>query len=276
METENISTNIYLSKSASLRGNEADAAIHAPVIVSVASVSETAQSTRPSLRGGEADEAIQNRSISQENAVTGLPRACGARNDGVSYRKPNRRVATIIGNILFYLTLVAILIAGLAYGSQNGRSIFGYSMFTVLSGSMEREIPEGSLIIVKRVEPESIKIGDDITYIREDNSTVTHRVMTIYENYENSGVRGFVTKGIDNPEDDPSVIHPDNVIGVVQFHVSNIGAILSYISANVWIIAGGFVLLLLLSITLRMFFNEVKRDKARNGKKSKHRMATPP
>jgi signal peptidase len=244
METENISNNIFLSKSASLREDE-DPSLRGGEDLS--------------LRGGEADAAIQNRPISQENAVTGLLRHSVPRNDSVSYRKPRRRVAATIGNILFYLTLVAILIAGLAYGSQNVRSIFGYSMFTALSGSMEREIPEGSLIIVKRVEPESIQIGDDITFFKDANTTVTHRVMNIYEDYEGSGVRGFETKGIENPMADPDIVYADNVIGRVVYHTGNIGVAVTYVKEHIVIVSLLLIGILVLCISLKIVFSGGKK-----------------
>ena len=129
--------------------------------------------------------------------------------------------------------------------------MFGYSVFTVLTGSMRSEIPEGSLIITKYTDPNQIQVGDDITYLREDLSTVTHRVVEIYENYNNSGVRGFRTKGIDNPMVDTFIIHPNNILGVVVFHVAGVGSFLVYVQQNPLLIVLIGIILIALVYTIR-------------------------
>jgi len=182
-----------------------------------------------------------------------------------------RRAGKILFSILFYIILAAAIAAAFLYGAKPGaRNFLGFSYANVLTRSMQSEIPQGSLVLVKHVDPATIKVGDVVTYIRPDNITVTHKVMTIYEDYYQSGVRGFVTKGVDNPDSDPDVVYADNVIGVVQFHIANAGAILSDISNHIWVIAGIFIVLLMLSVTLKMFFSESKREKARKEHPPKH------
>ena len=51
----------------------------------------------------------------------------------------------------------------------------GYEIYNVVSGSMEPEIPVGSILYVKRAEPEEIIPGDVIAF-RRDGSVITHRV----------------------------------------------------------------------------------------------------
>jgi len=149
-------------------------------------------------------------------------------------------------DILFYVIIAFILIVTLVFGGKthDGFHLFGYSGFTVLSGSMQREIPEGSLVITKAVEPETIEIGDDITFVRDDNATVTHRVVDIIEDYAGNGSRGFQTQGLENPEPDRDIVYADNIIGMVKYSVPELGFALSYASDNlgiVFIIFGGIL-----------------------------------
>ena len=158
-----------------------------------------------------------------------------------------------IKNFLYYGLLIAIVVTAYFVGNTTNqpRTVFGYSVFTVLTGSMRSEIPEGSLIITKYTDPNQIEIGDDITYLREDLSTVTHRVVEIYENYNNSGVRGFRTKGIDNPMADTNIIHPNNILGVVVFHVAGVGSFFVYVQQNPLLIVLIGVILIALVYTIR-------------------------
>ena len=50
----------------------------------------------------------------------------------------------------------------------------GYEVYNVVSGSMEPEIPVGSVVYVKGVEPETVE-EDDIIAFQSEDSIITHR-----------------------------------------------------------------------------------------------------
>ena len=159
-------------------------------------------------------------------------------------KKAKKNAAKRVSDAVFYIIIALILITTLVYSSKTGSGVhlFGYSGFTVLTPSMQREIPQGSLIITKEIDPEEIKIGDDITFIRSDNITVTHRVVDVIENYQGSEQTVFQTKGLENPEPDMEYVFPANVIGVVKFKIPELGNILKYVSENiglVFLVLGG-------------------------------------
>ena len=86
------------------------------------------------------------------------------------------------GNLLFFMILLFILVIA-ATSKMNGNSsknIGGYSVLNVLSTSMQSEIPKGSLIITSSVDPSTIRLGDDITFLVSNTASVTHRVTVIY------------------------------------------------------------------------------------------------
>ena len=139
-----------------------------------------------------------------------------------------------LSNALFYLAIVLVVIAAFVFkgNSKDSFQFLGYSGFTVLTGSMQREIPQGSLVLTKEIDPSDIYVGDDLTYIRSDNAMVTHRVIGIIDNHEGTGKRGFQTQGLENLEPDPDIVIADNVIGKVRRVIPNAGFILRYITHN--------------------------------------------
>jgi signal peptidase len=135
---------------------------------------------------------------------------------------------------LFYLVLIVsvalIFVSGAA--TSTPRALFGYTPLTVVTGSMQSEIAQGSLIIAKQVDTQTLRIGDNITYLVEGGSTITHQIVGIYENYEGGVQRAFVTQGIENGLPDDEVVYADNVIGKVVYHSFALGATITYIKDN--------------------------------------------
>lgn len=106
-----------------------------------------------------------------------------------------------------------------------GSRILGYRVFTVISGSMEPAYSVGDLLYVKTVDVNTIKIGDPITFIlNEDLVVATHRVVRI--DTEN---QRFYTKGDANEIEDNDPVHFKNVIGVPQFSIPKLGYVSNFI-----------------------------------------------
>ena len=159
-------------------------------------------------------------------------------------KKEEKSLKSLVGDVVFYCALIVVVAVVLMIrGKGEGPTTFaGYSAFTVLSSSMQDEIPKGSLIITKHVDPNTLEIGDDITYMRDASSTVTHRIVGIMENYNETGQRAFRTQGIMNAEPDSTPVVAVNVVGRVVFHSLILGQIVELISAY-WYLAVLFVLL---------------------------------
>lgn len=125
-----------------------------------------------------------------------------------------------------------------------GSRLLGYRVFTVISGSMEPEYNVGDLIYVKKVDANTIKVGDDITFIlNEDLVVATHRVVRI-----DGEKQHFYTKGLANEIEDNDPVHFNNVIGVPQFKIPKLGYVSDYIQnpPGMYItVAAGAILILL-------------------------------
>ncbi|MCL2654876.1 MAG: signal peptidase I [Coriobacteriia bacterium] len=165
-----------------------------------------------------------------------------------------------ITGVLFYLALVAVVVMTMSFIGRNNtpHDFLGYSSVSILTDSMQSKIPQGSLVLTKRVAPGSLQVGNDITFMYSATTSVTHEIVTIYENYNNTGQRGFQTKGVENPEPDKAIVPAGNVVGKVVWHVPAVGAVLQFVAKNVLLVmgclAGIGVLLYLLYINLRWMF----------------------
>jgi len=137
------------------------------------------------------------------------------------------------------LVVLMVLCAVFLMGSR----LMGYQVFNVISGSMAPKYNVGDLIYVKKVDVNTIKVGDPITFVlNEDLVVATHTVVRI--DAEN---KHFYTKGDANETEDASPVHFNNVIGVPQFKVPKLGYVSDYIQhppGMYIVIAAGVVLIL--------------------------------
>lgn len=106
-----------------------------------------------------------------------------------------------------------------------GFRLLGYQVYNVISGSMEPTYSVGDLLYVKAVDPDSVKVGDPITFVLNENLVVaTHRVVGI-----DSENRLFTTKGDANESADAAPVHFNNLIGVPKFHIPLLGYVSDYV-----------------------------------------------
>ena len=133
-----------------------------------------------------------------------------------------KKAIRIISNILFVVLAVSLIL---------GILIFLIPRFTpvqyraVRTGSMEPDIPVGSMVVVVPTPADEIQVGDDVTYITQSNQAVTHRVLEI-----DSENNVFTTYGIANGANntDPPLAY-ENIIGVAKFHIPWIGSAITYL-----------------------------------------------
>lgn len=156
-----------------------------------------------------------------------------------------KQVKERIKDILFYIVLISILILMFSLKSiRSGApvSVFGVSLHTVLTSSMEDEIPKGSFVVTYHVDPGTLNIGDDITFMRDEDTSVTHRIIGITENYANTGQRGFETQGVNNSQPDKDIVAAVNVVGKVVYHNYIIGIVIQFINQYWYFVIPLFVL----------------------------------
>src|SRR5690554_2295825 len=99
----------------------------------------------------------------------------------------------------------------------------GSTPMTVLTSSMEPTYPPGTLIIVKPIETQDIRIGDPITYQIESgkDAVVTHRVTAVTN--ETGDTRTFASRYDNNDAADAVPVQPVQIRGKVWYSVPWIG-----------------------------------------------------
>lgn len=143
-----------------------------------------------------------------------------------------------------FIVIAAVIFAVLLAGVR----LVGLQVFTVLSGSMEPVYHVGSLIYVKAVDPAELAEGDDITFMLDEDTVATHRIVGIVPDENDPSVLRFRTKGVANENEDGSPVHYKNVIGKPIFTIPYLGYAASYIQnppGTYVAMACGAVLLLL-------------------------------
>ena len=125
-------------------------------------------------------------------------------------------IKTIVDIILVVFVLAFVLVVCLQRFSNNELSVFGYRMFTVVSGSMLPEYEIGDVVISKNISTKDIKVGDDVSYLGASGTfkgkVVTHRVVKIDKDVDGKLV--FHTKGTANLVEDP-LVYENQIYGVV-------------------------------------------------------------
>jgi signal peptidase I len=125
-------------------------------------------------------------------------------------KKVLKITSSLITTILFLVLLFMIFVVISSKASGGEPQFLDYQLKTVLSGSMEPTFKTGSIIAVKPVEePASLKKGDVVTYLQQDNTIVTHRIVEVIKNGENTM---FQTKGDNNKDMDTQPILAQNIV----------------------------------------------------------------
>jgi signal peptidase len=157
-------------------------------------------------------------------AVTaaGTPVRARSRNEGASlwqYLKVALSVALFI--LMLGLAALAIVVP----------AVTGSTPRTVLTSSMEPTYPPGTLVIVRPISPDDVRIGDPITYQLESGKAdvVTHRVIGIMTNTE--GERRFTLQGDNNSvPDDP--VRDEQIQGKVWYALPLLGWVNTWINGD--------------------------------------------
>ena len=168
----------------------------------------------------------------------------------------------ILGRIIYILIVLSIIIllvfAIIQKTTDNKGSIAGIKIFTVITGSMIPVYNIGDVLIVKNIEPEEIKVNDDIVYKGEKgsyrNKTITHRVLFI--NQKEDGNYKITTKGVANRAQDPE-INQNQVLGKVIGKISIVSFILKIIT-NIYV-------LILIPVVILVYKNIKKIKNYENG-----------
>ena len=129
-------------------------------------------------------------------------------------------VGKVIKQVVSVIIVLALIVPALIYIAPF--LVGGSFSSVVLGGSMEPTIPVGSIVIIRNVNPEDVKVGDIIAFRTGDSRTI-HRVI---EKVVANGSFYFRTKGDANEDPDPWIVKPENVYGKLLLVIPYYGYII--------------------------------------------------
>lgn len=163
---------------------------------------------------------------------------------------------SVAEKIIMVILIIISLIIATQKLSDNEKTFFGYRIFRVQTGSMIPVYEIGDVILVKDVDINKIKIGDDITYWgttgQMKGKLVTHRVIDIEEQ---EGQKVFHAKGVANTSEDP-LISAEQINGIVQGKLY-VTTLMCRLLNNKYI----FYFFCIMPLTICIFFAFVKNNK---------------
>ena len=169
------------------------------------------------------------------------------------------------------LVVIVVLLAVLLIGVR----LIGLTPYNVLSGSMEPVYHVGSLIYVKDVDPYKLQSGDIITFMLDEETLATHRIVDVIPDEEDPSTIRFQTKGDANDAIDGSLVHYKNVVGTPVFTIPFLGYLTDFIQNPPGkYIAIVFVVLLVMLMFLPDMLDEDKPPKASAPQKASSLMKT--
>lgn len=169
--------------------------------------------------------------------------------------KAIKRIGGILLDILIALVIILGIITTIISLTSNEDgipSVFGYSPFSIQTNSMLPTLKAGDLIVVKAVDPDTLVVGDIISYydtIDGENVIKTHRVVSIID----EGVRLYTTRGDNNDVEDNYVLTEVDIIGKYQnIRIPLLGYIIDFFKSK-W----GFLLFIIIPLAIIFIFQLV-------------------
>lgn len=156
--------------------------------------------------------------------------------DAPAAEKKNRR-KEIIGWVALVAALILCVFVITQVLSQGYISVGGYSLFRVATGSMEPELPIGSLLISQKTDINKIQTGDIVNFRAKETGMfgviITHRVINVHVDVY--GTHYLETKGDANQYADAAYVEQSNLIGKVVYFTGEgnvLAAIVQFLTSN--------------------------------------------
>ncbi len=158
----------------------------------------------------------------------------------------------IIKKIVHILSII-IYIVVILFALIELPIIFGYKPLIVLSGSMEPTYKVGSIVYYHKVSMSELKVGDPITYVLEDGTYITHRIVNIEED-------SIETRGDANNTSDPLVSYEQVMGKVAKVNIPVVGYCYEYFLKYHTIIIGILIIILISEFLLTNIKSNNKDD----------------
>ena len=137
--------------------------------------------------------------------------------------------------VLLAVFMMIFTVISVTTFNRNDRDLFGYKMYIVNSDSMAAtDFKAGALILVKEIDPSTLKEGDIITFMSQDpdsfGETVTHKIRRLTTDAE--GNPAFVTYGTTTGVDDETVVTYPYILGQYQKQIPGLGIFFNFLKTT--------------------------------------------
>jgi len=169
--------------------------------------------------------------------------------------------------VAFAICMTVFTLVSVNTFNRTDRKFFGYRAFVVLSDSMSAtDFRAGDLVLAKVVDPTTLKEGDIISFISQNDAnfgqTVTHKIRRratdVYGN------PGFITYGTTTGVDDEEIVTYPYVLGKYQWRIPRLGAFFQFLKTvpgYTTCILLPFLLLIVIQVTNSIrFFRRYKAE----------------
>ena len=172
-----------------------------------------------------------------------------------------KKALNIVKNILVWLVvalavfMMIFTIISVNTFDRNDREIFGYRCYIVLSDSMSAtDFNAGDLVLVKSVDPNTLEVGDIISYQSQNTEnfgeTVTHKIRA--KTRDKNGNPGFITYGTTTNVDDATVVTFPYILGKYQFALPGVGTFFQFLRTT-----QGYIICILIPFLLLILYQGV-------------------
>ena len=167
-----------------------------------------------------------------------------------------------IFKIFYYIFVAFIVLVALLLIFSVLPITGNYKVMTVISGSMQPAIKQGSVVIVKPAQ--DYKIGDVITFgpYNKTKAPTTHR---IYDIKVEGGQPVYITKGDVNNAPDARELQKKDILGKVLFSAPYVGYAVDFAKKPM-----GFALIIIVPAAI-IIFDEIKKIIYEVKKKNKNK-----
>lgn len=169
-----------------------------------------------------------------------------------------KKIFNIVSNVFVWLLVVFAVamtiftVVSVTTFDRADRDLFGYQFFIVMSDSMSASgIDAGDIVIIKEVDPTTLKAGDIISYTSTMSEswgeTITHMIRE--KTTDGNGNPGFITFGTTTDTDDRNVVTYPYVVGKCVARLAKVGIFFNFLKTT-----PGYVLCILLPFLIVIFY----------------------
>lgn len=171
------------------------------------------------------------------------------------------KALNIVKNILVWLIvavavfMVIFTVVSVSVLDRDERSLFGYKAYIVLTDSMSAtDFNAGDVVLVKEVDPTTLKEGDIISYRSQNTENfgkvVTHKIRRLTT--DAGGEPGFITYGTTTNTDDEAVVTYPYILGRYQSRIPKAGSFFWFLKTT-----PGYIICILIPFLLLILFQGV-------------------